>query len=151
MSKPQLFFVVGHKHWGKSRTLRALIGGGHQVRKTTVGNHAFLIWRMSNDDIPKVWERRIGELRAQIHARAILTLCPTEDAHPALDGLRTRYDLFFWIIRRSHRKYPSPDGRTISAGEERMLGSLGTVGVFEEMADAPLRAAAFEQFVKAHS
>ena len=151
MPNPQLFFVVGHKDWGKSRTLRALTGGEHQVRKTTVGNHTFLIWRMSNDDKPAVWTRRLRELNPQTHTRAILTVCPTPDAQAALDSLRSQYALFFWVIRHSHGDYPNSDGRTISTVEEQALRSLGVVEVFEDIADAPVRAAALKRFINTHS
>ncbi len=145
MDKAQAFFVVGHAKWGKSYTLGALTGGVHQIRSATIGNRTFLIRRMSNDDDPEMWTRRVSQLNPKKHTHVILTVCPTSAAQAVLAGLRDRYDLFFWIIRQSYS-----DSRVILAAEEQALRLLGTVEVLSNRVDAAVRAAAFEHFISAH-
>jgi hypothetical protein len=146
MRKGQAFFVVGHRHWGKSRTLRAVKDGVRQRRSVVVGGRTFWVREMSNDDKPAEWADKLNELDPNVKPQVILTLCPTPFAEPVLQNLRRRYDLFFWILQRAY------DGeRVIRQDEVGILQNLGTVEQFNRIAEADVRAARFRRFVEAKS
>ena len=140
----QAFFVVGHKNWGKSQTLKALTGA-HQVRRFTVGTRTFWIRRMSNDDRESEWLNLVRGLDPSSKPSVILTMCPTTTAYNALRELSSRYALFFWIIQQSYG-----DERVVSLEQEQSLRALGTTDVLTGRVEAGERAAAFRRFIEAH-
>lgn len=137
----KIFFVVGHSNWGKSKTLKALTTH-HQVRYFQIGGVDFFIRRMSNDDYLGEWAELVKGLRPSERPYVIVALCPNDDALKLLEQLRSRYELFFWVLRHSYQ-----DDRSISRKEEASLRTLGTVEVFEERLSAERRAAQFKKFV----
>ena len=151
---PQAFFVVGHAQWGKSTTLAALAGNlGPHGRTLYCDSRRFQVWHMSNDDIPERWKEIVEQLNPSEQSHVVMALCPKPDVQPLLKSLlQKKYDLFFWIIQRSHNGYPRSqgDGRVISLDEEQVLRLLGTVEVFTQLADHSARATAFENFIKTH-
>jgi len=150
---PQAFFVVGHEKWGKSTTLAALANLGPHGKKFYCDSRRFEVRHMSNDDKPESWQKFVENLDASVYSHVIIALCPKPDVQLLLRNLRRKYDLFFWIIQRSHNGYPhsrGDDGRVISLDEEQVLRSLGTVEVFTQLADHSDRATAFENFIRTH-
>jgi hypothetical protein len=100
---------------------------------------------MSNDDYLDQWADFIKDLDPKSVPHVIVALCPNDDALDILEHLKSKYRLFFWIIRKSYG-----DGRVISKKEEQALRDLGTVDVLEERADSASRAEAFAKFVAAN-
>ena len=133
MNRGRAFLVVGHKHWGKSTTLKALTGGNRSLRVWRIGPIPFFIRRMSNDDIPRSLIKFVSGLDPATKPRVIATLCPTfndKKALPALltilDTLERKYELFFFVLVH---KCDDPD-RAISDDEIDLLERYGTVKRF---------------------
>jgi len=53
------FAVVGHRDWGKSTTLRSLAGNRRWV---TLNGKRFFVRLMSNDDVPRKYQKFIEQL-----------------------------------------------------------------------------------------
>ncbi len=103
MQKGKAFFVVGHRHWGKSHTLKALTGG-RLLRSVTINGKVLFIRRMSNDDPPiDKLLKFILESEPSSRAYLIIALCADFDsagtATTILDSLKEQYDLFFWVLK----------------------------------------------------
>ncbi len=149
MTKGKMFVVVGHKHWGKSETLKAL-SGGKRLGWLEINSHVFFIKRMSNDDIPKDFFKLLNELDPEKKPNVILALCPTfekEDLRTklvnALNGLKVKYDIFFFVLRYSYK-----GDRTISDDEITSLETFGPVKICKESkAESKLRAEEFRGFI----
>jgi len=134
---------VGYRNSGKSRTLPSLTGGLH--RNIAIGPRTFFIRRMSSDDDPVWWELAISQLDPGTTPHVIVTVCPTLEALSVLRVLGEHFTLFFWIICHSY------DGtRGISPEEEGQLQRLGTIEVFEPLAEDIDRAARVRNFIDAH-
>jgi hypothetical protein len=95
MSK-KIFFVVGHKRWGKSTTIkesRPILPEGFRVRA------------QSNDDKKKEWHDYIKKsVLDDPCERVVLALCPTF-GEPATDPTKTLnalkeagYRFYFWVL-----------------------------------------------------
>ena len=149
MSKGRIAFVVGHSHWGKSSTLRALTNGNFHSRRTKIAGTEFYIRRMSNDDQPEGYIEFMKKLDPARYADVIAALCP-EFVSPdkATDAILRNlsakgYSLFFWVIQH---QYGKPN--TVSQAEIQCLQSFGTVEVFtEKNAEAESRSKSFKRFV----
>jgi len=141
----QIFFVVGHSGWGKSRTLKALTLGNHHARWLSIGARRFSVRRASNDREPERWAEMIAQLEPSECSHLILALCPAAADVAQLIRLRARYELYFWVMRRSYG-----DNRTVADDEIRLLRALGTVEVFAPRQEQGIRAAAFERFIAIH-
>jgi hypothetical protein len=155
MTKGKAFLVVGHKHWGKSTTLRALTGGNRFLRTWKIGSTLFFVRRMSNDDIPDSLIELVNSLDPKTTPRVIATLCPTfndKKAVPALleilGTLKRKYELFFFVLRH---KCDNPSV-TIPDDEIDKLERYGTVEQFHpEGARAQKIAQFFKRFVLRHA
>lgn len=123
MSEPKIFFVVGHSNWGKSRTLRALTGETHRVRRTEIAGVEYFIRRMSNDDQPEGFIKRMVAMEPNRWPYILAALCPdfddpTKATASVLQGLCDRgYTLFFWVLAQQHRT-----GERISPSEISRCG-----------------------------
>jgi hypothetical protein len=154
MLKGKAFFVVGHKDWGKSSTLKALTDGSRFPRTWVIASIAFFVRRMSNDDFPESLIRLANRLHPQTTPHVIATLCPTfndKKARPALldtlNILKRKYELFFFVLRHkcSNRDLTIPDDET------EKLERYGTVEVFRpEGARSEEIARAFQHFIEQH-
>jgi hypothetical protein len=104
MAKRRAVFVVGHAHWGKSRTLRALTDGLH--RYVSIGTVKFFIRRMSNDDRPDEFYDFVDAIDASERPDLILAFCPTiqeQQTRTCLETLRKKgYRLYFWVLRNQY-------------------------------------------------
>jgi hypothetical protein len=152
MERAKAFFVVGHKHWGKSSTLRALTDGSSHRGWWRIGSDRFFVRRMSNDDIPDDFYTLLGKLDPAEKPLVIITLCPTfedEEARAkligALQDFKRKYELYFFVLRHSYS-----DERQISDDEIANMKRFGTVDKFSsrrtEMGE---RGKALEKFIQA--
>jgi hypothetical protein len=152
MPKGKAFFVVGHKNWGKSTTLKALTDGSWRKRLWEIKGTEFFIRRMSNDDIPKDFRDFATRLDPKSRPYVIATMCPTfEDKrwrpHETMRLLRQSYDLFFFVLRH---KCKDPE-ITISDGEVSQMEKYGEVKVYRNSGNRPAAIArAFEMFIRQH-
>lgn len=147
MARGKAFLVVGHKQWGKSRTLKALTDENHRIRSISIGDCSLFIRRMSNDDKPNDFRALVRKLRPAQHGDAILAFCPVfdEDAGEILADLKEYYDIHSFVLRHSF------DGeRHISAEEIAALREFGPVQLFENRAEPADRAEALRAFIERH-
>ena len=148
MAKPKVFFVVGHSNWGKSKTLRALTNGNHRVRRTSISGIEYFIRRMSNDDLPESFIKRMTTFRPAIWPNIIAALCPNFDdpekqTAEVLKSLQDKgYKLFFWVLQKQYGT-----GTIIRPAELSRLRAFGKVELFREIAEADARSRKFKAFV----
>ena len=148
MSKGKIAFVVGHAHWGKSRTLRSLTTGDFHIRRTKISGVEFFIRRMSNDDQPKKYIEFMKSLDPALRPYLIAALCPQFDDPAAATDLILKnlsakgYQLFFWVIEHQY-------GTTgvVTPKEIQRLRSFGKVELFTPTVEAGSRSKNFKQFV----
>jgi len=148
MYKGKIAFVVGHAHWGKSQTLRALTSGAFRLRRTTIDGIEFFIRRMSNDDQPAGYIEFMKTIDPTFRPHLIAALCPQfDDLAAATSTILTTvrangYQLFFWVIEHQY-------GTTevVSEKEIQQLRGFGKVEVFSLSAEATARARSFKQFI----
>lgn len=148
MSKPKVVFVVGHSNWGKSQTLRALTDDSHRVRRTEIAGIEYFIRRMSNDDQPEGFVKRMKAMRPDRRPQILAALCPDfddrkKDTAAVLQSLRdSGYKLYFWVLARQYGK----NGQ-IHPAEISRLRSFGKVEIFDEVAEANVRARKFKAYI----
>lgn len=148
MPKGKIAFVVGHAHWGKSETLRALTNDDFYVRRMIINHELFFIRRMSNDDQPSGYVKFMESAWPANTPNLIAALCPNfHDTEAATDSILTTlrakgYELFFWVIEH---QYGKPG--VVTADEVKRLGKYGKVEVFSNKVAAAARAKNFKQFV----
>lgn len=152
MSKPKVVFVVGHSNWGKSQTLRALTGDSHRVRRTEIAGTEYFIRRMSNDDQPEGFIKRMKAMQPDFWPQILAALCPDfddpeKDTAAVLQSLRDKgYKLFFWVLAKQY----GTDDR-IQKTEISQLRSFGKVEIYDDEAEAHVRAKKFKAYVAAIS
>lgn len=137
--------LVGHKSWGKSRTLKAQTNDNYRVKHLTISGTTLFIRRMSNDDKPSDFREFVRGLQPDRHQFVILAFCPvfSENADEILRDLQGHYDIHSFVLRRSF------DGaRQIAPNEIESLGGYGPVEVFNDREEAPVRAAALRAFLR---
>jgi len=146
------FILVGHSHWGKSHTLRALTEG-------RLGRHIIIpaidprleayVRRISNDDNEDALIRFSGDLALRISQDyLILTFCPNLSARrncrTILRNLQTEYDLFFFVLREDYRQR-----RRITDQEIDFLREYGIeVTILNGHHEREIRAGRFAAFVR---
>lgn len=147
MARGKAFLVVGHKQWGKSRTLKALTDDNHQARGVSIANHRLFIRRMSNDDKPNDFRKLVRTLRPSRHEFVILAFCPVfdDDADEILSDLKERYDLHSFVLKHSY-----DGGRHISDDEIAALRGFGKIEVLDRQVEATDRADALRAFIELH-
>jgi hypothetical protein len=150
MAKGKAFLVVGHRHWGKSRTLRALCDdkkGGWVIIK----GKRFFVRLMSNDDLPDSYLEFIESLDPAKKPLVIMAYCAESPPHALATALGKEYDLFFWVLEHKFKGRPYRGEDSVSAGEIEQLRKLGTVECYADRgAEAHVRAGALEVFVMAN-
>lgn len=148
MPQPKVIFVVGHSNWGKSQTLRALTGGSHHIRKIEISGTDYFIRRMSNDDLPDSFIKRMTTIHPDVWPNILAALCPDFDdpekkTAAVLQALRDKgYMLFFWVL---HKQYGT--GELIKSAEISRLRTFGKVELTSEVAEANVRGKKFKTFV----
>lgn len=149
---PKVVFVVGHSNWGKSQTLRELTDGSYNVRRTEIAGIEYFIRRMSNDDQPEGFVKRMKGMRPGRWPQILAALCPDfEDREKCtaevLLTLRDKgYSLFFWVLAKQY----GTDAR-IQANQIAQLRTFGEVEIFEGVAEAAVRAKKFRAYVRSIS
>jgi hypothetical protein len=156
MEQKRVALVVGHEHWGKSRTLRALTDSNSHQRRITINGVEFYVRHMSNDDDPEGYIRFMNGLDPNVTRNLIAPLCPkfkklenynsaTKVADGVLQNLHGNgYRLFFWVIEH---KWADP-AIVVTSQEISELRRHGTVELFTVVkAEASVRATAFRTFV----
>ena len=144
------FVLIGHRHWGKSRTLRALTGG-RLTRRDRIAGRTFRIRRTSNDDLPSEFEDFVCSLQPATDPFVIVPMCPNfggvqPAAESSLQELVGKYQVFVWVLRQAYG-----GGRQINQQEIAELTRFGTVGIDQHSDQEDLqRAAAFEVFIAAN-
>jgi hypothetical protein len=143
MASPSAFLVVGHKQWGKSRTIRALRKKRGWV---TIGGQDFFVRRMSNDDPPeKGYEDFIAGLDPREKPYVLIAYCPEEGSPRLLRALTAKYRVYAFILDHSYT-----DDRRISANEVAGLRQYARIEVFTPVGQpATDRARALERFITA--
>jgi hypothetical protein len=145
------FAIVGHKQWGKSKTLAALTDGNTHQRRCVIKSQEFFVRRMSNDDRPPSFYDRLDDLCPDRWPYVILALCPTfadkkrrSQLNRALHNFRKRYQLFFFVLRTDYYK----QRRRISDEELDALSRFGKVKVFSDSkADPKKRARSLKMLI----
>jgi len=153
MPKGIAFVLVGHKNWGKSRTLKALADGSSHLQTLSIKSHDFFVRRMSNDDVPEKLPNRFTDFVKNLEPNScpylIVTLCPSFiDSLPktkvVLQELVKKYQLFFFVLRYKYGR-----DKEISDDEIERLKRFGEVKVFStKNAEAEVRAKAFRAFIE---
>lgn len=148
MHKGKIAFVVGHAHWGKSKTLRALTNDDCRLKKTTIGGVEFFIRRMSNDDRSDSYKKFMTSLDPALRPYLIAALCPQFDNPVAATNsiltnlLAKGYQLFFWVIEHQYGT-----SEVVAAKEIQRLRSFGKVEVFPSTLESTARSKSFKHFV----
>lgn len=149
MSRRKIFFVVGHRHWGKSTTIRSLTRG-RIVRHVLINSNEFFIRRTSNDDVlvgrpPTAYYEFLKHLHPERKPLVIAALCPNMFDKRLLNHLRHlrgSYRLFFFVLQRRW------DGKKeISAEEIGGLRKLGRIFRFKKQTEAKQRANSLRSFI----
>ena len=142
------FLLVGHRHWGKSMTLRAMTNGRRRVQYWRVLDKEYFVRRMSNDDYPEDYLDLIRRLPFPRAADCILAMCPdftnpiTEECLNLLK--QKEYRLFFFVLKSSFAH-----AATINQFEIDRLKTFGEAEVFESRGvESDKRAIAFQQFIE---
>jgi hypothetical protein len=150
--KQRIVFVVGHRKWGKSLTLQALIDLCGKGRRASFGGTEFLVKIMSNDDKPKPYFKF---MEATTKEFIVAALCPVfnglanSNRADAIDGLLAAlrakgYRFYFWVIK--HQQFSGEE--EVSAKEISKLRRYGVVRLFERRkVDRILRAKALRRFI----
>jgi len=152
MQRGKAFFVVGHAHWGKSSTLRALTSNT-RVGWFEIKLKLFFIRRMSNDDVPEGFYDFLRDLDPAKKPLVIIALCPTfEDERErdkliaALKDFKRNYELHFFVLRHAYL-----DERRIKENEIANLKRFGEVEILSSpKAEMDERGKAFEKFIVAN-
>lgn len=137
MQKGRCVMVVGHKHWGKSKTLRALTG--NLARSCILEGDRYQVRRMSNDDDPEGLEEFFKKLDPTITPSVIAAFCPNFEGEVSVRNLLgrigTKYHIAFWVQLNAH------DGvRQILPEEVEALRKFGEVMIYPGRGEGPERA-----------
>lgn len=137
MQRGRCVMVVGHKHWGKSKTLRALTG--NLARSIVADGTRYEVRRMSNDDDLEGLENFFEKLDPAISPRVIAAFCPNFGPINSVNALLLRigkkYHIEFWVQLHAY------DGaRQVSSEELGSLRKFGRVQIYTGKGEAPERA-----------
>jgi hypothetical protein len=144
MAKGKAFLLVGHAHWGKSKTLTALTDGNWNVRYITIKGVEFKIKRSSNSDNLEPCLEFVKNVTYPNLIIAFSSDGPEE--RQILEILKRKYDLYFFVLQH---KYNNPDSE-ISEAENKLLeaysNSIESYTPKHEPAEK--RATAFRAYIK---
>lgn len=144
---PLAILLVGHSHWGKSRTLRAFTEGT-QRRYESIGERTFFVRRMSNDDYSDKYGEFVEGLEPETDCSVILAFCPDfsdpgKGSEDALKILANGYTISSFVLRHAFG-----DARMITDAEIETLRRYGRVSIFERKGEeAEVRAQAFRAHI----
>lgn len=133
--------VVGHRQWGKSRTIGAVSAKRGWV---TLTGRRFFVRRMSNDDQPKGYEAFISALTPAKKPLVLMAYCPESGPPRFLRALAAKYKVCAFVLDHAFS-----GSRTISPAEIATLTQYATVSRFSSpRRPAPERAEALGRFIK---
>ena len=102
--KAKMIFVVGHANWGKSETLRHLVGDSRHRSWAIWNSLPLYVRHMSNDDVPRSFYNFLNGVDPVSKPCVVAPVCPNPpNVEPKLqktfDSLKRRgYDLYFWVM-----------------------------------------------------
>jgi hypothetical protein len=110
--RKKCFILVGHSHWGKSKTLEALTGkdlGRHLKIEAIDEQLEAYVRRISNDDDEDALLKFSADLALRIKQDyLILTFCPkisaSEKCQAILSNLKSVYDLYFFVLMENYQQ-----------------------------------------------
>lgn len=137
MMRGKAFLIVGHRHCGKSSTLRTLTTNKLSVN---IKGQKIPVRRMWNDDIEKDFPERFWAfVEKNRGSHMVIALCPNFDADAKavtrkmdaptiLNELRKSHELLFWVIK--HRQDQKREADEIKETEIERLRKYGSVELF---------------------
>ena len=154
MKKGKAFVVVGHSHWGKSRTIRSLTGSTH-IGWFELDDLTIFIRRMSNDDKPDSLVDFLKKIDPGLKPIIIIALCPNfDDRNRKTKGILRlvgkKYVPYFFVLRQ---RYSRRCGKTeeVTHKEIGTLRSIGRVKLVRGRLPDYLRARALKEFMTANA
>jgi hypothetical protein len=142
MSKPVAFLVVGHRQWGKSRTIRAL---ARKPGWVTIADRRFFVRIMSNDDQEASYKDFVAAVRPDRRPFLIAAYCPEEGSQPLLRALARKYRVRAFVLERNYR-----DDDAVSPNELARLRAHAKVYIYTPIRrPAAARAKALARFIRA--
>jgi hypothetical protein len=142
MSKPVAFLVVGHRQWGKSRTIRALALKPGWV---TIAGRRFFVRIMSNDDQKRSYSDFVAAVRPERRPFLVAAYCPEGGSQPLLRALARKYRVRAFVLERNYRNDDS-----VSPNEIARLRAHARVYVYAPVRrPAAARAKALARFIRA--
>ena len=161
----RVVFVVGHRNWGKTSTIRALkriCQTGEQEQYVMIGSATFWVRSQSNDDDPIKYEKALLERTTRsANSHIIAAFCPRFNGCPSdrmrsshhVDGFIRRLKqngcrLFFWAIR--HKQNSSASRDILRECEISEMGKHGQVKVFETKDKQRILAEHLHRYISVH-
>jgi hypothetical protein len=151
--KKKAFILVGHSHWGKSLTLKALTKGDVRTRHLRIPkiNRSMFAYvrRISNDDNEQALLQFSRGLASRIRQDyLILTFCPkinpSRNSTTILNALMDTYDLYFYVLWEDYSRE-----RKITNAERAFLqGFASRISILRGHYEAAKRAEGFAEFVR---
>jgi hypothetical protein len=142
MSKPAVVLVVGHRQWGKSRTIRAL---ARKPGWVTIAGRRYFVRIMSNDDQKKKYGAFVVAVRPKRKPFLLAAYCPEVGSQPLLGTLARKYRVYAFVLKRNYR-----NGKSVLPNEIARLGAHAKVKVYAPFRrPAATRAKALERFIRA--
>jgi hypothetical protein len=146
--KPKMIFVVGHTDWGKSETLRYLVGDSRHLSRVVWESIPLYVRHMSNDDVPEVFYNFIEEADPVWKPCVVAPLCPNlPEAEPrlqrTLDSLKSKgYSLYFWVMVHQFNTE-----LTVTPQEIEWLRTHGLITLYSGKAEARERAETLKPYI----
>lgn len=146
--KPKVVCLVGHKNWGKSKTLYYLVEESCHRGWIQINNIDIFVRHMSNDDRPDSFIDFINSVDTVNKPFLVIALCPnfsnpeakTEDI---LKNLKKKgYGLYFWVL---HNQYGT--SVVIKTEDINRLQKYGEVEVYKKKNEAPERAKSIKTYI----
>ncbi|MEI9918162.1 MAG: hypothetical protein WDO14_05095 [Bacteroidota bacterium] len=138
------FILIGHSNWGKSKTLKSLIGSV-RVTHWTIKGVDFFVRRISNDDDEESLINFVDK-RTVNKGNIIITFCPSFDkgkqVEAILKKLKKDFSLHFFVLKHKYRS-----DEIIPDTEVAVLKKYGSVYVYPKDTEAAERARAFKAFI----
>jgi hypothetical protein len=144
MAKGKAFLLVGHQNWGKSKTLTALTGGSHYVRKITIKGVEFFIRRTSNSDSEPSYLTFIKNVTAP---NLIISFSSNfGNTAQILSILQSKYDLYFFVLEC---QYNNPAISIPGTEISQLKPHAAPPNIYSpKQSPAPTRAAAFRAYIE---
>lgn len=144
-------FLVGHSNWGKSATLKYLLGNGNAIGSRQawlkIKGIDLFIRRMSNDDNAGLLKKFASKVDENEKENIIVAFCPDfddPDKHSSeiLNIFSSKYDQLYFFVLESNW-----DGSDqVALSEINILRQYGNVKI-ESNTDYKIRAREFRKYI----